>query len=139
MDAAAVVAIGALVTTLSQVTKRVVPGDLDEWSPLIAVIWAVIGTGLWVISQPHFEPRLTDAFPIAVGLAGIMLTSIGTYEISNMTTKTLSVSARREIKAARKRGEDVTPPELDPVLVSAGDREVVVPVDTGSGRAGGRG
>lgn len=127
MPPEAIIAIGGLVMTLSQITKRVVPGDIDEWAPLISVFWAMIGASLWFISQPH-PPQITDSFSIAVGLAGIMLTAIGSYEAAKMTTKTLSVGARKEIKAARRRGDDVTPPEIDPVPVPAGTRQVVTPV-----------
>lgn len=127
MSPEAILAIGSLTMVLCQISKRVWPGDIDEFGPMISVFWAAIGTGLWFISQPH-PPQLTDSFSIAVGLAGIMLTAIGSYEAANMTTKTLSWDARNQVKAARKRGDDVTPPALDPVRVPAGDREVVVPV-----------
>jgi len=127
MSPEAILAIGGLTATLTAITKRLIPGDVDEWGPLFVVFWASIGTGLWFISQPH-PPQLTDAFSIAVGLAGIISTSIGTHAALTMTTKTLSLGARKDLAEARERGEDTTPPALDPVRVPAGDREVVVPV-----------
>lgn len=138
MSPEAIIAIGGLVMSMAQVVKRIVPGDIDEWSPLIVVVLSVIGTGLWFASQPRM-PERTDIFPMAVGLAGIMLTALGTYGAGSMTTKTLSLSARKDLAEARERGEDTTPPAIDPVRVPAGDREVVVPVTdpTPKGRARG--
>jgi hypothetical protein len=123
-----VLAIGALVMALTQITLRSIPGDHDEYAPLFAILWSCVGAGLWIYSQPNWPPQRTDMFSIAVALAGIILTAMGAKGAAVMTTKTLSLGARKEIAEARERGEDVTPPALDPVAVPAGDRQMVAPV-----------
>lgn len=123
-----VLAIGALVMALTQITLRSIPGDHDEHAPLFAILWSCVGAGLWIYSQPNWPPQRTDYFSIGVALAGIILTAMGTKGAAMMATKTLSRTARKALAEARARGEDTTPPELTPVRVPSGDRRVVTPV-----------
>lgn len=128
MDAAAILAIGSLVTALTQITKRVWPGDMDEWGPLFAVLWSCVAVALWLWSQPEWPPRRTDSFAIAVGLAGILLSATGVYGIATMTTKTLSFKARRARSKARQ--PEPIPPAVPGIPEPSGeDAHVVVPTE----------
>lgn len=123
-----VLAIGGLVMILSQITMRSIPGDVDEWAPLIAIAWSSAAAWLWIYSQPEWPPRQTDYFQIAVALAGIIITAMGAKSAAGMTTKTLSVKARRARSKARQ--PEPIPPSVPPIPEPAGDdAHVIVPTE----------
>ena len=86
MDAAAVATIGALVTTLTQIVKRSLPGDWDPYGPLIAAVLSILGVSLWVYSAPTFPPQRTDVWAIGAGWVAVFATAVGIYQSVKMAT-----------------------------------------------------
>lgn len=95
MDAAAVATIGALVTTLSQIVKRSLPGNWDAYGPLIAAFLSLVGVALWVYSAPTFPPARTDIWAIGAGWVAVFSSSVGIYESVKMATHAASVPPAR--------------------------------------------
>lgn len=98
MDAAAVATIGALVTTLTQITKRSLPGDFDCWGPLIAATYSLLGVLLWVVSAPSFPPLRTDIWAIGAGWVSVFSTAVGIFQTVKMVTATGGQNQEREIR-----------------------------------------
>jgi hypothetical protein len=96
MDATAVATIGALVTTLSQIVKRSIPGNADAYGPLIAAVLSAGGVALWVYSAPTFPPERTDVWAIGAGWVAVFAASVGIYESVKMATHIASRPPNRE-------------------------------------------
>jgi hypothetical protein len=116
MDAAAVAAIGAMVSTLTQVTKRSLPGDWDRFGPLIAALISAAGVALWVYSAPTFPPARTDVWTIGAGWVAVFSSAVGIYEVVKMATNIVARTPDRsplpDPPPARRRRRTVpAPPE----------------------------
>lgn len=107
IDAAAVAAIGATVTVLTQVVKRTLPGNWEVYGPIIAAGFSLAGVALWVLSAPTFPPARTDIWVIVSGWVAVFATSAGLYESVKMAT---------HVEAVPPTLEDVAEPHehLDP-------------------------
>lgn len=94
MDASAVATIGVLVTLLTTVIKRSVPGDIDCYGLLIAATVSALGVGLWVVSAPLFPPPRTDYWAIGAGYVSVLSTAVGVYEMGKVVTRTAPIRRR---------------------------------------------
>lgn len=83
MNAEAIATLGALVVVLTQITKRLLPGE--GWGPYAALCWSIVGVMLWCVSQPIL-PMRTDIFTIFAGLVSVTATAMGIYSASGMVT-----------------------------------------------------
>jgi hypothetical protein len=70
------VAVGALVLTLTQSTKRFTP---EGWGPLIAAIWTTLALGVWLTSQADWPPARTASFEILSVWVSVYATALGLY------------------------------------------------------------
>lgn len=96
MDAQAIVTIGAVVTAATQIVKRAVPGDVDQYGVLVAGLISLAGVLLWVYSSPIFPPDRTQYFEIGSGWIAVFSTAVGIYETVKLATVTTRLSRRRK-------------------------------------------
>jgi hypothetical protein len=75
MDANAISVIAAAVTALVQVVKW--QGLPDRWGPVVVLVFAAIGVGVWVYAQGAFVR--TDAFAYFSAWVTVALSSAGVF------------------------------------------------------------
>jgi hypothetical protein len=77
ITAADTVAIAAVVASLTQFTKALLPGE--GWGPYVALCWTALAVGVAVFSAPEWPPIRTSAWPILSVFANVLLASMGVY------------------------------------------------------------
>lgn len=70
------VAVGGLVLTLTQTTKRWTP---EGWGPIIAAVWTTLALVVWLLSQPDWPPARSTYFDILAVWVSIYATALGLY------------------------------------------------------------
>lgn len=75
MNGEAIIAVSALVTALTQITKW--SGLPDRWGPVAVLVLAGIGTAVWAYSAGDFNQSTTFAY--VSGWAAISLASAGIF------------------------------------------------------------
>lgn len=84
MDAQAVATVGAVVTVLTQVLKKALPGE--RLGPYVAGAVSFVCVLLWVVSDASWPPKQTDIWSIFSGWVAVFATSAGIYSLSNIPT-----------------------------------------------------
>ena len=77
MTAESVVAISAGVVAATQLVKWA--GLPDKVGPIIVMLFAALGVGLWLFSQQAWPPARTDTWNIASGWISVTLAAAGTF------------------------------------------------------------
>jgi hypothetical protein len=96
-----IVAISTTVTVLTQIVKKILPGDYDCYGVLINGLIALACVLVWIFSQT-LMPTRTDLFNALTLYAGTWGGSVGIYETAKMMTASRPTSPRIRPVRARK-------------------------------------
>lgn len=97
ITAADTVAIAAVVASLTQFTKALLPGE--GWGPYVALCWTALAVGVAVFSAPEWPPIRTSAWPILSVFANVLLASMGVYHAAGGVQSGIKGVRRRRDQA----------------------------------------
>lgn len=94
-----ILAIAGLVISAVQTTKRVLPGDYDEYGPAITILFSIIATLAWV-QQYRPDAIFMAQFDILLLLGSVFTAATGGYTVARQVTAT-GGRAFRKLRAER--------------------------------------
>ena len=103
MNASEVATVGAMVTVLTQILKRALPGE--GYSVYIAGAASLLVVGVWVVSGSQWPPARVDLWALFSGWLAVFATAAGIHGISTIPTRAADLK-RERVRRVRDAGTE---------------------------------